>query len=186
MTHAPQDSHLFVVGASAGGIDALERFVAALPANFPGSIVIAQHLAPSRPSLLEPILARQTQLPLTTVTDRARLENGRIYLIPGGRHAEILDGEIVLSSKDKRSRPQPSIDLLFESAAAAYAERVIAVVLSGMGRDGAAGAAAVKDAGGMVIVQEPVSAAFPALPESIPISLVDLVTDIDAMGAVIS
>jgi len=170
-----QEKTLFVIGASAGGIEALERVLSSLPADFGAPIVIAQHLDPTTPSRLEEVLRPVSKLRLVSVSDGASLEPATVYLVPSGRHVEIQDGHLVTSTKMRQSRPQPSIDLLFETASEAYGDRLVAVILSGMGKDGSAGVRAVKEAGGTVIVQDPASAAYPALPSSIPPNHADLV-----------
>jgi two-component system CheB/CheR fusion protein len=173
---------LVVVGASAGGIDALERLAAALSEQFPAPIVIAQHLAPTHESRLDTILRQRTGLRVVSVSTSTHLVAGTLYVVPAGEDVEISGDRVDITSRGKTKKPVPSIDTLFRSAAKAYGDRVIAVVLTGTGSDGPEGAAAVKEAGGTVIVQDPASAAFPALPASIPPSIVDLVCDIDALG----
>lgn len=177
---------LFVVGASAGGVDALERLLSSLPEDFGAPIVIAQHLDPATPSRLEEVLRAVSKLPLATVKDSVELQPGTVYLVPSGRHVEIKDGQLITSAKMRRARPQPSIDLLFETASEVYGEHLVAVLLSGMGSDGAAGVRAVKEAGGTVVVQDPASAAYPSLPASIPPTQIDLVAPLERLGALLS
>src|SRR5260370_41727119 len=147
-TPEPVDQ-LVVIGASAGGIEALSVLSASLPQGFPAPIVIAQHLDPSRPSHLEQILSRRSTLPVRTVHDRMDLEPGVLFVVPADRHVTISDHDVRVQD-DSTSHPKPSIDLLFSTAAAAYGDRLIAVVLTGMGSDGAAGALHAKSAGGTV------------------------------------
>lgn len=175
---------LVVVGSSAGGIDALSMLVSTLPADFPAPIVIAQHLDPNRPSALRTILARRTALPVHTVEDQVRLEAGTIYVVPANRHVSIFDSTITLQI-DGVGRPSPSINLLLETAAAAYGEGLIAVVLTGMGSDGAAGAYSVKQAGGTVIIQNPQTATHPSMPRSLAPGIVDIVADLERIGPVL-
>src|SRR5262249_45858884 len=136
-------SHLVVIGASAGGIDALSTLVATLPTNFAAPLVIAQHLDPSRESHLREILARRSTLPVHTVTGRAPLEAGVVYVVPANHHVTIDDHCVQLRS-DGTGSPMPSVDILLNSAAEAFGDRLIAVILSGTGSDGAAGARIVK------------------------------------------
>ncbi len=173
---------LFVIGASAGGIDALERLIGSLPATFEAPIVVAQHLDPSRVSRLAPILQGCTSMEVVSVADSAAIKAGTIYVVPAGQHVEISDRSVSTTPADKGVHPLPSIDLLFTSAARAFGERAVAVVLSGTGSDGASGAQAVKQAGGTVVIQDPATAAYPGLPASIASVNVDLVSDIDNMG----
>lgn len=160
-----EPNYLVVVGASAGGIEALSILLESLPPNFAAPLVIAQHLDPNRNSQLEPILQRFTHLPAQTITDKIKLVSGTIYITPANRHVIIEDGHINLDT-DHQTRPRPSIDLLFSSAAGAYGENVIAVILSGAGHDGAEGATEVKNHGGTVIVQNPATARYPSMPLS--------------------
>jgi two-component system CheB/CheR fusion protein len=170
-----------VVGASAGGIEALSTLVSSLAAGFPAPLVIAQHLDPSRPSSLGDILARHTTLPVRLVTDHAPLEGGVIFVVPANRHVEITNRALNLPVEDS-GRLKPSIDRLFSSAAAACGEDLIAVVLTGTGVDGATGARAVKHAGGMVIVQNPCTAQYSGMPMAIPPPVVDVVAELEAIG----
>jgi len=175
---------LVVIGSSAGGIDALSTLVSTLPPDFPAPLVIAQHLDPSRPSALRAILARHTVLPVHTVEDRARLEAGTIYVVPANRHVSIVDATLNLQMHGD-GRPVPSIDLLLQTAAEAHGENLIAVILTGMGSDGAAGAYSVKQAGGTVIIQNPQTATHPSMPRSLAPSIVDIVADLERIGPIL-
>lgn len=138
--------HLVVIGSSAGGIDALSVLVATLPANFPAPIVVAQHLDPARQSHLATILGKRSALRVQEVTDGAPvpLKEGIIYVAPANRNVEITDSDVVLRAHDA-TRSKPSVDLLLSSAAEIYGDRLIAVILTGMGSDGADGAREVKN-----------------------------------------
>lgn len=175
--------HIVVIGASAGGVDSLSVLVSTLPHDFPAPVVVAQHLSPSRASALGDILARRGPLPVRTITDAEVLEPGVIYVVPPNRDVTI-DGE-ELHLQGDGDGPRPSIDLLFSSAAAAFGERVIAVVLSGTGSDGAIGAREVKYAGGTVVIQDPETAAYPGMPLSLAPSVVDIVASRDRIGDVL-
>ena len=118
-------SHLVVIGASAGGIEALTKLVSTLPEDLPAPKVIAQHLDPERASHLEQILSRSSTLPVRTITDNAPLEAGVIFVVPSSRHVSITDSHIGLN-RDRHGRPMPSVDLLFTSASASFSERLIA------------------------------------------------------------
>jgi two-component system CheB/CheR fusion protein len=172
---------LVVIGASAGGIDALSRLVATLPADFPAPIVVAQHLEPSRVSHLQEILGRRTILPVRTVTQHESLESGIVYVVPANRDVAITDHTIDIE-RDLPGRPKPSIDRLLETAAQTFGERLIAVILTGTGSDGAEGARRVKEVGGTVVVQDPETAQFPELPRSLAPSTVDIVADLEQIG----
>lgn len=174
---------LVVVGSSAGGIGALSILVSTLHSSFPAPVVVAQHLDPERPSHLASILGRRSKLPIVIVNEDAPtpLENGRIYVVPANRHVKIVDGHVNLE-KDSANRPKPSVDMLLSSAAKSHGEHLIAVILTGSGSDGAAGAVEVKKAGGVVIIQNPETAAYPAMPLSLPPTAVDHVVDMEQIG----
>jgi two-component system CheB/CheR fusion protein len=179
-------SHLVVIGASAGGIEALSGLVSTLPEDFPAPIVAVQHLDPDRESHLEEILERKSTLPVRTLEEHTTLplESGVVFVVPADRHVNITDSEIHLQ-QDSAGRPKPSIDLIFGSAAAMYGDRLIAVVLTGTGSDGTAGARAVKTAGGTVVIQNPATAAHSSMPQSLAPTTVDVVADLNRMGHVL-
>lgn len=179
-----RESQLVVIGSSAGGIEALSRVVASLPPDFPAPIVIAQHLDPRRPSHLAEILSRHATLPIRIVEDSAALEDGVIFVVPSNRLVEIVGHEVHL----RPARPgsiAPSVDLLLESAATAYGSGLTAVILTGSGSDGSAGAWHVKQAGGAVVIENPATALFSSMPGSISPSLVDASADLDSIGGVL-
>ncbi len=178
------DQRLIVIGASAGGIEALSTLVSTLPDPFPAPIVIAQHLDPRHQSHLDAILSRHTSLPIRMVGDATKLETGVIYLVPADRHAEITDHEVTTRISADRG-PKPSVDLLMRSAARSFGEQCVAVILTGSGSDGTAGAQAVKEAGGTVVIQDPASASFPSMPRSLAPTTVDVVAQIGEMGDVL-
>ena len=180
----PKEPQLVVIGSSAGGIEALSRVVASLPADFPAPIVIAQHLDPRRPSHLHEILARHATLPVRVVEEREVLQDGVIFVVPSNRLVEISHGDLRLHAA-KAGAVAPSIDGLFESAADVFGPGLIAVVLTGSGSDGSAGAWHVKHAGGAVVIENPATAMFPSMPSSIAPSLVDATADIDSIGGVL-
>jgi PAS domain S-box-containing protein len=186
MTRAvvPHESQLVVIGSSAGGIEALSRLVASLPADFPAPIVIAQHLDPKRPSHLHEILGRQATLPVRVVEERETLEDGVIFVVPSGRIADISQGDLRLRPA-QLGAVAPSIDLLLESAATVFGSGLVAVILTGSGSDGASGAWHVKKAGGAVVVENPATAMFPSMPSSVPPSLVDATADLDSIASVL-
>jgi two-component system CheB/CheR fusion protein len=180
----PETQHdLVVVGSSAGGVGALSTLVSTLNKSFPAPIVIAQHLDPQRPSQLGSILERRSTLPIVVICEHepTRLEGGKIYVVPANRHVKVTDGHVHLEA-DHDDRPKPSVDMLLSSAAEAYGEHLIAVILTGSGSDGAAGAVEVKNAGGGVIIQNPQTAAYPSMPLSLPPTAVDHVVDMEQIG----
>jgi two-component system CheB/CheR fusion protein len=174
-------SQLVVIGASAGGIDALSTLVGTLPRDFPAPIVVAQHLDPRRASHLEEIVARRGPLTVRTVQASEPLLPGVIYVVPANRVVEVSDHRVTVR-EDGQSGPKPSVDRLFDSAARAYGEGLVAVILSGSGSDGAAGARHVTSAGGTVIIQNPDTATFPSMPQSLAPTTVDIVADVEEIG----
>ncbi len=175
---------LVVVGASAGGIGALSVFVSTLARDFPAPVVVAQHLDPQRPSNLGPILERHSTVPVVVVSEPTRMEPGKVYVVPSNRHVAIMDGEVYLE-EDHEGRPRPSVDRLLSTAAKNYGEHLIAVIMTGSGSDGAAGAVEVKNAGGTVIIQNPESAAYPSMPLSLPPTVVDHVAEIEQVAGLL-
>ncbi|GAC1470848.1 MAG: hypothetical protein PVS3B1_13830 [Ktedonobacteraceae bacterium] len=179
-----QPSDLVVIGSSAGGVEALSILVSTLPIDFPAPLVLAQHLDPNRPSSLDIILQKRTSLPVEVVKSNTKLENGKIYVVPSNRHVSIRDNTVELS-EDHMKRPRPSVDTLFSSAAEAHGDRLIAVILTGSGSDGAIGAVDVKNAGGTVIVQDPQTARYPSMPLALPPTVIDFEVDIEHLGSLL-
>jgi len=175
---------IVVIGSSAGGIEALSTLVSTLPADFPSPIVLAQHLDPDHASNLGSILQRHTTLKVEVVTFRSAMKPSTIYVVPSNNNVVISDGHVEVQ-EGPRKRPYPSVDLLLATAAAAYGERLIAVILTGAGSDGAAGSIAVKQAGGTVIIQNPETARYPSMPLSLPPTIVDFQCDIEQIGSLL-
>jgi two-component system chemotaxis response regulator CheB len=172
-----------VIGASAGGVEALRALAASLPPEFPAAIVVALHVASAGTSVLPQILARNGPLPAAFAHDGESLRRGHIHVAPPDFHCLIQDGRIQLSHGPPESGHRPAIDPLFRSAAAA-GPRVIGVILSGMLDDGAGGLRAIKEQGGAAVVQDPDEATFPAMPlAAIAASTPDLIVGIGAMAS---
>ena len=155
---------IVVVGASAGGVEALMKLVSELPADLPAAVFIVLHLQAQNPSLLPEILSRSGQLQARHPTDGEAIQPGRICVAPPDQHLLLEQGHIHLIRGPKENHHRPAIDPLFRSAAAAYGPRVIGVVLTGSLDDGTAGLLAIKRLGGMAIVQDPKEALFPSMP----------------------
>jgi two-component system chemotaxis response regulator CheB len=153
------------LAASAGGLRVLSEILAALPADFPAAIVIVQHLDPRHRSLMADILSRRTALQVEEAKEGVRLSPGTAYIAPPNRHLLVNpDGTLSLSQSELVHFVRPSADLLFESVAASYKARSIAVVLSGTGADGSMGVKAIKKMGGTVIVQDEKTSEFFGMP----------------------
>ncbi|MCB9701911.1 MAG: PAS domain-containing protein [Myxococcales bacterium] len=164
------------VGASAGGLEALSAFFRAVPAACGVAFVVIQHLDPSHPSQLVPILQRATELPVCEAEEGARVEPGRVYVIPPTHDLTIRGGVLHLTPPTSAPGLHLPIDLFLRSLAGDRQEQAVAVILSGMGSDGTAGLRAIKERGGLVLVQEPASAGFQGMPRSaLSTGLVDVV-----------
>jgi len=162
----PGPAHVVGIGASAGGLEALERFFDNLPQGTGIAFVIVQHLSPDFKSLMDELLARHTSLPIRLVEDGMRVEPDHVYLIPPKKEMIIAGGRLLLSERDRQQELSLPIDVFFRSLAQDCGPRAIAIVLSGGGSDGSRGVRAVHDAGGLVIVQDDQSAQFNGMPRT--------------------
>ena len=172
---------IIALAASAGGLTALSRVLAALPADFPAVIVVVQHLDPRHRSLMADILSRRTPLQVKQAEEGEKVSPATVYIAPPNRHLLVNpDNTLSLSQSELVHFLRPSADLLFESVAASYRERAIAVVLTGTGSDGAMGVQAIKKMGGTVIAQDEGSAEFFGMPSAaIHSGSVDFVLPLD-------
>lgn len=156
-----------VIGASAGGIEALLTLLTHLPAGLAASFFIVLHLSPSRPSWLPTILRRAARLPVQWATENGVITPSTIYVAPPDHHRLLLDdGRLHLGTGLKEQRFRPSINVLFRSAAHSYGHRVIGVLLSGMNADGTDGLQTIEQQGGVAIIQDPWDAVFARMPQS--------------------
>jgi two-component system chemotaxis response regulator CheB len=168
---------IVVVGASAGGVEALTTVIGGLPAELPASVFVVLHLSPSGFSVLPAILERSGPLPASAARDGEPIERGHVYVAPPDFHMLVDDGCIRLTRGPRENAHRPAIDPLFRSAARSYGERCIGVILSGALDDGAAGLRYLKGRGGLAIVQDPEDALYPGMPTSAAASV-----DVDAMA----
>jgi two-component system chemotaxis response regulator CheB len=153
-----------VIGASAGGVEALSILLPALPADLRAPLFIVVHLPRERPSLLAEIFARKCALRVREAEDKMRVEPGTVYFAPPDYHLLLDEGpQLALSIDELVHFSRPSIDVLFESAADIYADRLMGIILTGANDDGTAGLAAIHHAGGVTVVQEPESAQVPLM-----------------------
>ena len=156
---------IVALAASAGGLNALTQVLQALPADFAAGIVVVQHLDPRHRSLMAEILGRRITLKVKQAAQGDRVAAGTVMIAPPNNHLLVnQDGLLTLTQTELVHFLRPSADLLFESTAAAYRERAIAVILSGSGHDGAMGVKAIKKMGGTVIVQDQESSEFGGMP----------------------
>lgn len=178
---------VIVIGASLSGVMALQQLVRRLPANLPAAVLITQHVAAHTPGFLPQLLSIGGALPAIHPADGTMLEEGHVYVAPPDRHMLITSEQIHISHGPKENLTRPAIDPLFRSAALAFGNAVIAVVLTGQLDDGTAGLLAVKDRGGIAIVQDPDEATAPSMPLSalrhVP---VDHCCKLDAMPALLA
>ena len=158
--------NIVVVGASAGGVEALQRLCAALPADFPAAMFVTQHLSASARSMLPLLLNRAGPLPASSPRDGDAIEPGHIYVAAPDLHMLLRPGKVLMRRGPNENRTRPAVNALFRSAAIAYGGRVIGVVLTGLLDDGTDGLIAIKAAGGMSVVQDPADAEWPSMPQN--------------------
>jgi two-component system chemotaxis response regulator CheB len=153
-----------VIGASAGGVEALSVILPLLPATFRPSLLIVLHLPRERPSLLVQIYEKRCPLPVREADDKEPIEPGTVYFAPPDYHMLVeKNRQIALSTDELVHFSRPSVDVLFESAADVYGDRLLGVILTGANEDGAAGLHAIHRAGGVTVVQQPDSAKAPLM-----------------------
>jgi two-component system, chemotaxis family, protein-glutamate methylesterase/glutaminase len=155
---------IVVVGASAGGVEALGTLIAGLPAELPAALFVCLHVSPGGTSVLPHILSRKTAMPVAAARDGEPIQRGRVYVAPPDHHMLIEDGHVSLTHGPRENGLRPAIDPLFRSAARAYGRRVVGVVLSGSLDDGTAGLKVITDSGGAGLVQDPADALYPSMP----------------------
>lgn len=183
LSYSLRNFDVVALGASAGGLNALSQVLSALPANFPSSIVVVQHLAPGHKSWIAKLLARSTRLTVKQAEHGEILLPAVVYTAPPDEHLLVGPGKIQLAHSQLVHFSRPSIDLLFESVAGTYGSRSIGVILSGSGRDGAAGVRTIKDAGGITMAQTPETAEFRHMPEAaIETGCIDFILPLAEIG----
>lgn len=175
------------VAASAGGLKALSLLLSKLQADFPVPIVVVQHLDPRHRSLMADILAKRTRLRVKEAEEGEYIRPGAVYVAPPNKHLLVNpDGCLSLTQTELVHFVRPSVDLLFESVAASYRDRSIAVVLTGSGTDGAIGVQAVRKMGGTVIAQDEDSSEFFGMPRAaVETGSVDFVLPLEEIPAAI-
>ncbi len=158
--------YIIAIGASAGGLEAIHEFFDNMPYSGSISFVIIQHLSPNYKSLLVELVARHTEMQVVEAGHNTEVKKGFIYVIPNNKVLMIADGRLMLGEKHFEKAPNTAIDLFLKSLAEDQGAKGIAVILSGTGTDGTRGAKAIKEAGGLVLVQDPLSAKFDGMPNS--------------------
>jgi two-component system chemotaxis response regulator CheB len=153
-----------VIGASAGGVEALTRLLPTLPRTMRASVFVVLHLPRERPSLLVDLFAPRCAVPVREAADKELVEPGTVYVAPPDYHLLLDQGpQLALSVDELVNYSRPSIDVLFQSAADVYRHRLLGIILTGANEDGASGLAAVRAAGGLTIVQRPDTAHSPQM-----------------------
>lgn len=175
-------SYIVGIGASAGGLEAIEAFFDNMPADTGMAFVVVQHLSPDFKSLMAELLARHTKMAIHPVTDGMRVEANQVYLIPARKNMVLRDGKLLLTEQDVDRGINLPIDIFFHSLANDAPNRAIAVILSGTGSDGSRGLQHVHESGGLVIGQSAATAGFDGMPKSARATgMVDVVTSPSAM-----
>ncbi|HJQ70508.1 MAG TPA: chemotaxis protein CheB [Blastocatellia bacterium] len=175
---------IVAIASSAGGLSALTRVLSALPQDFPTPIAVVQHLDPRHRSLMAKILSGRTKLRVKEAEDEELLQPGTAYIAPPDNHLLVNpDSSVSLTHSELVHFVRPSADLLFESVAASYKERSIAVVLTGSGSDGSLGVRAVKKMGGTVIAQDEATSEFFGMPSAaIQTGIVDFILPLEEIA----
>jgi len=147
-------------------VTALQAVIGALPAEFPAAVFVVQHLDPRHKSLLADLLGRHARVVVKEAIDGERIQLGTAYIAQPDTHLLVANARVSLTSSELVHFTRPSVDLLFESVAAAYRDRAIGVILTGSGLDGATGIRAIKERGGTTIIQDPADAPHPSMPSN--------------------
>lgn len=161
-----KEQKIIVIGASAGGFEAIKTIVKSLPAHFDASVFIVWHMAPDIRGVLPQVLNRLNTIYAAHAYDKEEIKPNRIYIAPPDHHLLVEKGRVRITRGPKENRFRPAIDPLFRSAAYVYGTRVIGIILSGALDDGTAGLFTVKNYGGIAIVQDPADAEVPSMPEN--------------------
>jgi len=177
---------IVVMGTSAGGVEALQRVVAGFPPDLRAAVFVVMHVTAEGTSALPAILRRAGPLPAHHAINGESISYGRIYVAPPDYHLLLRDGVVRVVHGPRENRCRPAVDPLFRSAAIAYGERVIGVVLSGALDDGTAGLHSVTERQGLAIVQDPEDALVPAMPRSaMGYANIDHIASADRIGTLI-
>ncbi|THB80019.1 MAG: chemotaxis protein CheR, partial [Desulfobacteraceae bacterium] len=158
--------HYVGIGASAGGLEAIEAFFSRMPEDSGLAFIVIQHLSPDYKSLMVELLSKKTKIPVHRSVDGMEVKPNNIYMIPPKKNLSIFHGRLVLKEKDNTRGVNLPIDIFLRSLAEDKAERAIAIILSGTGSDGTRGVRAIKEQGGMVMVQDETSSKFNGMPRA--------------------
>jgi two-component system chemotaxis response regulator CheB len=155
---------MIVIGASTGGLKALQTVLRQLPSSFPAPIAVVVHRPKETENLLIPLLQQCCVLPVSEAVDKEPIERGRVYVAPPDYHLLLEPTHFSLSTDEPVHYARPSIDMLFESATDSFGSRVIGVVLTGANSDAVQGAAKIINRGGQILIQDPITAESPVMP----------------------
>lgn len=179
----PRSFELVVIGCSLGGMHALQEILSTLPAEFPVPIAVVQHRYKTSAEALPQFLRKNTKLKVVDVVDKQWIRPGTVYMAPADYHLLVDVGEFSLSVDEAESYSRPSVDVLFQSAADAYGQGVVGVILTGQNADGARGVKRIRERGGFVVVQDPKTAEAPSMPQAaMAATRVDRVLPLDRIG----
>jgi two-component system chemotaxis response regulator CheB len=177
------DIEIVAVGASLGGLQAMQSLLRGIPASFEVAVLIAQHRRADPASMLVELLQKHCALPVSEPEDKTPIERGHVYVAPSDYHLLVEDKHVALSVDPPVCYARPSIDVLFESVADAYGPAAVGVILTNSNEDGAAGARAIKRAGGQLIVQDPDTAESPVGPRAVlALTEVDAILPIESIA----
>jgi two-component system chemotaxis response regulator CheB len=179
--------NVIVIGASAGGVEALSRLFRGLPEDFPGVIAAVIHRSPIYNSHLAEVLGRNVNLPILEPRDKTSVKPGTIYLGPRDHHMVFVNGHIEVNRGPKEHFTRPACDPLFHSASKKYGPRVVGVLLTGGGDDGVSGFISIKAHKGLALIQDPKEALVPTMPlNALSRDHVDLVLPLSRLPAILT
>lgn len=182
--NSKKDFWVIGLGASAGGLEALSAFFKQLPDKPNACFIVAQHLAPHARSMMVELISRQTKMPVMPAKDRVKLKPGIVLIVPPNFDVTTEKSDVHLTKAGEATRPKPSVDHFFTSLGKAHGKNAVGIILSGTGSDGTEGVRAIKEAGGMVLVQDVETAKYDGMPKSaIETGLVDAVLSPEKMAA---
>ncbi len=174
---------LIVLAGSAGSLNSVLRVIPWFPRAFPAAVMLIQHLSENKPNMVPQIVSRRTPLDVREVVDHDPIVPGTLYIARPGWHVTLEDGAFALTDTPPVEFVRPSIDVLLYSAAAVLGERLMAVILSGMGNDGSKGVQSVHAAGGTVLAEDPGQAVYAAMPRcAVTTGMVDFVLPLEEIG----
>jgi two-component system chemotaxis response regulator CheB len=160
--------NIIVIGASAGGFQAISEVISVLPGNIDAAVFIIIHISDkSNAEHIAQYCQKSTSLTCSVPADGSKIQRGHLYVAPANYHMMLKDNSITINQGARENKYRPSIDVLFRSAAAHFGSRVISLILTGMLDDGTSGMSAIKRSGGICIVQDPSEAEFPDMPQSV-------------------